>query len=51
MWSEVKGVKHGGGVIDATAFADANYPVGSVIPAGTPVLNKAGGNIEADLFL
>ena len=37
MWSEVKGVKHGGGVIDATAFADANYPVGSVIPAGTPV--------------
>lgn len=51
VWSEVKGVKHGGGVIDATAFADANYPVGSVIPAGTPVyLNKAGGTLKPIYF-
>ena len=49
VWSEVKGVKHGGGVIDATAFA--NYPVGSVIPAGTPVyLNKAGGTLKPIYF-
>ena len=51
VWSEVKGVKHGGGVIDATAFADANYPVGSVIPAGTPVyLDKAGGTLKPIYF-
>ena len=49
VWSEVKGVKHGGGVIDATAFA--NYPVGSVIPAGTPVhLNKAGNTLTPIYF-
>ena len=49
VWSEVKGVKHGGGVIDATAFA--NYPVGSVIPAGTPVyLNKSGGTLKPIYF-
>ena len=49
VWSEVKGVKHGGGVIDATAFA--NYPVGSVIPAGTPVyLDKAGGTLKPIYF-
>lgn len=49
VWSEVKGVKHGGGVIDATAFA--NYPVGAVIPAGTPVyLNKAGGTLTPIYF-
>ena len=49
LWSEVKGVKHGGGVIDATAFA--NYPVGAVIPAGTPVyLNKAGGTLTPIYF-
>lgn len=49
VWSEVKGVKHGGGVIDATAFAD--YPVGSVIPAGTPVyLDKAGGTLKPIYF-
>ena len=49
VWSEVKGVKHGGGVIDATAFA--NYPVGSVIPAGTPVyLNEAGGTLTPIYF-
>ena len=49
LWSEVKGVKHGGGVIDATAFA--NYPVGSVIPAGTPVyLDKAGGTLKPIYF-
>ena len=51
VWAEVKGVKHGGGVIDATAFADANYPVGSVIPAGTPVyLDKAGGTLTPIYF-
>ena len=51
VWAEVKGVKHGGGVIDATAFADANYPVGSVIPAGTPVyLDKAGGTLKPIYF-
>ncbi len=44
-------MKHGGGVIDATAFADAKYPVGSVIPAGTPVyLNKAGGTLKPIYF-
>lgn len=49
VWSEVKGVKHGGGVIDATAFA--NYPVGSVIPAGTPVyLDNAGGTLKPIYF-
>lgn len=49
VWSEVKGVKHGGGVIDATAFA--NYPVGSVIPAGTPVyLDKSGGTLKPIYF-
>ena len=49
VWAEVKGVKHGGGVIDATAFA--NYPVGSVIPAGTPVyLDKAGGTLTPIYF-
>lgn len=49
VWSEVKGVKHGGGVVDATAFA--NYPVGSVIPAGTPVyLDKSGGTLKPIYF-
>lgn len=49
VWSEVKGVKHGGGVINATAFA--NYPVGSVIPAGTPVyLDKSGGTLKPIYF-
>lgn len=49
VWSEVKGVKHGGGVIDATAFA--KYPVGSVIPAGTPVyLDKSGGTLKPIYF-
>lgn len=49
VWSEVKGVKHGGGVIDATAFA--NYPVGAVIPAGTPVaLGCAGGSLTPIYF-
>lgn len=49
VWAEVAGVKHGGGVIDATAFA--NYPVGSVIPAGTPVhLDKSGGTLTPVLL-
>lgn len=49
VWSEVNGVKHGGGVVDATAFA--NYPVGSVIPAGTPVyLDKSGGTLKPIYF-
>lgn len=40
VWSEVKGVKHSGGVLEG--FED--LPVGAVIPAGTPVrLEKAGG--------
>ena len=49
VWAEVSGVKHGGGSIDATAFA--SYPVGSVIPAGTPVyLDKAGGTLKPIYF-
>jgi hypothetical protein len=49
VWSEVSGVKHGGGSIDATAFA--SYPVGSVIPAGTPVyLDKSGGTLKPIYF-
>ena len=49
VWAEVSGVKHGGGSIDATDFAD--YPVGSVIPAGTPVyLDKAGGTLTPIYF-
>ena len=41
VWAEVTGVKHGGGSIDLSAF-----PVGGVIPAGTPVhLDKAGGTL------
>ena len=49
VWAEVSGVKHGGGSIDATDFA--NYPVGSVIPAGTPVyLDKAGGTLKPIYF-
>lgn len=49
VWAEVKGVKNGGGVIDATAFA--NYPVGAVIPAGTPVaLASAGGALTPIYF-
>lgn len=39
VWSEVTGVKHGGGSINLSDF-----PVGGVIPAGTPVgLDKSGG--------
>lgn len=46
VWAEVTGVKHGGGSIDLSAF-----PVGGVIPAGTPVhLDKAGG-ILTPLYL
>lgn len=42
VWAEIRGAKHGGGTIDATAFAD--YAVGAVIPAGTPIhLDKSGG--------
>lgn len=41
VWAEVTGVKHGGGSIDLSAF-----PVGGVIPAGTPVhLDKSGGTL------
>lgn len=43
VWAEVYGVKHGGGVIEGFEA----LPVGSVIPAGTPVhLDKAGGTIK-----
>ena len=49
VWAEVKGVKNGGRVIDATAFA--NYPVEAVIPAGTPVaLDSAGGALTPIYF-
>lgn len=49
VWAEVPGVKHGGGIIDATAFA--NYPVGWRIPAGTPVhLDKSGGTLTPVYF-
>ena len=41
VWAEVRGVKHGGGSIDLSDF-----PVGGVIPAGTPVnLDKSGGTL------
>lgn len=41
VWAEVRGVKHGGGSIDLSGF-----PVGGVIPAGTPVnLDKSGGTL------
>ncbi len=46
VWAEVTGVKHGGGSIDLS-----NFPVGGVIPAGTPVnLDKAGGTLTPIYF-
>lgn len=49
VWAEVRGVKHGGGVIDATEFA--KYATGDVIPAGTPVyLDKSGGTLTPVYF-
>lgn len=47
VWLEVNGVKQGGGTIkgDSGVFA-TDFPVGTVIPAGTPCrLSKAGGDI------
>lgn len=47
VWSEVSGVKHGGGSIDGFS----SLPVGTVIPAGTPVaLDAAGGTIKPIYF-
>lgn len=43
VWAEVNGRKSGGGTVDG--FGD--MPVGTVIPAGTPVhLDKSGGTIK-----
>lgn len=47
VWAEVSGVKHGGGSIDGFS----SLPVGTVIPAGTPVaLDAAGGTIKPIYF-
>lgn len=47
VWLEVNGVKQGGGVLkgDSGVFA-TDFPVGTIVPAGTPVyLPKAGGDL------
>jgi hypothetical protein len=46
IWLEVSGVKQAGGTLKAPTSYAVDYPVGSVIPAGTPVyLAKSGGDL------